>query len=138
MSANTISLPATASSSLSLLWWRSALCYFVLAVGLGIAMGISEDHRLMGVHAHMNLLGWVSAALIGLLHHHTPGASQGRLGKIQFWVFQISLPLMMLGLAAKLLGKPGLDPLLGLGSLGVFVAVVLAACLFLPRLKPQD
>jgi len=55
-----------------LAWWRMAVLYFVAGVSLGIGMGVSGDHKLFGVHAHVNLTGWVSLALIGLIYQHLP------------------------------------------------------------------
>ena len=46
----------------------SQFCFFAAAVfaltgmSLGIAMGMREDFTLAPVHAHINLLGWVSLA----------------------------------------------------------------------------
>ena len=48
-------------------WFCVAVAYFVCAVTLGIVMGASGDHTLMPVHAHLNLLGWVTMALFGLI-----------------------------------------------------------------------
>jgi hypothetical protein len=49
------------------LWFlvTAALC-LLAGVVLGIVMGISHDFALAPVHAHLNLLGWTSLALIGL------------------------------------------------------------------------
>ncbi len=40
----------------------------VTGMCLGIFMGISEDHTLAPVHVHLNLIGWVSMAIIGLYY----------------------------------------------------------------------
>ena len=37
-------------------------------MGIGIVMGTREDFTLAPVHAHINLLGWVTLALYGLYH----------------------------------------------------------------------
>ena len=42
----------------------AALC----GMSLGIFMGMSRDFTLAPVHAHINLLGWVTLALYGLYH----------------------------------------------------------------------
>jgi hypothetical protein len=47
----------------------------LIGMGLGIAMGISQDFSLTPVHAHLNLLGWVSMLLYGL--YYRPRASPG-------------------------------------------------------------
>lgn len=114
-------------------WLRASLVYFVLVLALGVGMGIADDHRLLGVHAHLGLLGWVSSALLGLFYRALPAAAAGRLAVAQFWLFQASLPVMMAGLAGKLLGHEAMEPALGLGSLGVLLAGVLLLPVFWPR-----
>lgn len=42
-----------------------AVVYGICGMGLGMYMGASENHTLMPVHAHVNLLGWVSLAIMG-------------------------------------------------------------------------
>lgn len=37
-------------------------------MGLGIWMGVAHDFTLAPVHAHINLLGWVTLSLFGLYH----------------------------------------------------------------------
>ena len=37
-------------------------------MSLGIYMGIAQDHSLMPVHAHLNLIGWVTMFLMGLYY----------------------------------------------------------------------
>lgn len=51
------------------LWIKAAVVYFIMGVGLGIYMGASGDHLYVPVHAHFNLLGWASLALVGLIYH---------------------------------------------------------------------
>lgn len=106
-------------------WVLLAVTYFLFGVLLGIGMGISEDHRLMGVHAHMNLLGWVSLALTGIIYHLFPAAAASGLARAHFWIYNAGLPVMLIGLADKLLGRNQLEPVLGLGSLAVAVGVLL-------------
>ena len=52
---------------LSNLWLKLAGLYFFIGVALGVGMGLSGDHHLFPLHAHINLLGWVSMALFGLI-----------------------------------------------------------------------
>ncbi|WP_175476851.1 MULTISPECIES: hypothetical protein [Virgibacillus] len=44
---------------------KIAAVYSVLGVCLGLTMGITENFSFTSVHAHLNLLGWVSLALFG-------------------------------------------------------------------------
>ena len=79
----------------------SSFCFVIAALSalcgmtLGTVMGLSHDFTLLPVHAHLNLLGWVSMMLFGLFHRGV-GASHRRLA----WV-QVSIS------AAGALGLPG-------------------------------
>lgn len=42
---------------------KIAVVYFSIGVLIGLTMGIIHDFTLTSVHAHVNLLGWVSMAL---------------------------------------------------------------------------
>ena len=64
---------ATRSST----WLRIAVVYFVLGVALGVVMGATNNFTLRPVHVHLNLLGWVSMALIGLIGHFYPATLRG-------------------------------------------------------------
>jgi cbb3-type cytochrome oxidase subunit 1 len=68
--------------------------YFVIAVAMGIGMGILQNFAVSSVHAHLNLLGWVSLALIGLIYRAYPQAGNTRLAGLHFWLHNIGLPLM--------------------------------------------
>lgn len=43
-----------------------------IGVGMGIYMGIAHDFTLAPVHAHMNLVGWASLALFGIVYRLYP------------------------------------------------------------------
>lgn len=108
-------------------WLRLAVVYFVVAVTLGIVMGASGDHSLMPVHAHLNLLGWVSMTLFGLIGHLFPATMQGRIATLQFWLYNLSVPILLATLAALLRGHKELDPIVGIGSMVTGIAVLLFA-----------
>jgi hypothetical protein len=57
---------------LPLLFLASAALCLVIGVGMGIAMGVAHDFHLVPVHAHLNLLGWTSLALMGLSYRAYP------------------------------------------------------------------
>jgi hypothetical protein len=114
-------------------WFRVAAVYFAVAVALGVAMGASGDHSLMDVHAHINLLGWVSMSLFGLIGMAYPAITTGRIAAWQFWLYNIGVPVMLVGLAALIKGVGGADPLLGLGTIATGLGVALFAWLVLTR-----
>lgn len=120
-------------NSRSRTWFRVAVVYFVAAVALGLMMGGSGDHSLMAVHAHLNLLGWVSMSLFGLIGLVYPAITEGRLARWQFWLYNLGLPAMLAALAAQLKGVDGFGPVLGIGSMVTGVGVALFAWLVITR-----
>lgn len=106
-------------------WIYVAVVYFLLGIGVGLHMGISGNHALSGMHAHINLLGWVSLALTGLIYQQLPRAGASRLASVQFWMYNLALPPMMIGLGDKLLGHHQFEPALAIGSLLIGVSVLL-------------
>ncbi|BFT75073.1 cytochrome-c oxidase [Paenibacillus sp. P36] len=105
---------------------KIAAIYITLAVLLGMLKGIIQDFRLASVHAHLNLLGWVSMALFGLIYHFYPHASETRLAKLHFWLHNIGLPLMQGGLAIEIIsGNSAMLPLVIVSSLLVVIGIIL-------------
>jgi hypothetical protein len=115
------------SNSAGVAWLKIAVVYFVVGVGLGLAMGISGDHDQFPTHAHINLLGWVSLALIGLIYRQFPDIANNKLARVQFWLHNLALPITMLALVGVLRGNTALDPVVGVGSLVIGVSVLLFA-----------
>ncbi|MGO4886254.1 cytochrome-c oxidase [Anaerobacillus sp. MEB173] len=93
---------------LGIWFFKIAALYFLVGVVMGIGMEMAGDHRLYGAHAHINLVGWVSMGLFGLLYTLFPKAGESTLAKIHFWLYNISLPLFMLGLSFFLVGNHSL------------------------------
>jgi len=113
-------------------WFRLAVVYLLAGVGLGIAMGASEDFTLRSLHSHISLLGWTTLALAGLIYRVFPAAGRSRLARVHFWLYNLALPPMMAALAALLLGQPGAVPILAGSQLVVTAGLVaFAANVFL-------
>ena len=106
-------------------WFLVAITYFVVGVCVGVFMGASGDHTLYAFHAHVNLLGWVSMSLTGFLYRAFPTAARSALAGWHFWIYQISVPIMLLAVAAIYTGHREADPVAGVASVGVLVAVLL-------------
>ncbi|HEY0846974.1 MAG TPA: hypothetical protein VGE12_16520 [Noviherbaspirillum sp.] len=128
---NTTHLP-TAATPVGALWLKLAVIYLIVGVGLGIAMGASEDFTLRPVHAHINLLGWATMALAGLVYSVYPLAGTSRLAKAHFWLNNVSLPMMVIALAFVVSGEKQLVPVLAIGEVLAAVGIlVFAANIFL-------
>jgi hypothetical protein len=60
---------------------RIAALYLVVGVAMGIVMGITQKFTLVPVHAHINLLGWASLGIMGVIYHAYPAAAQTLLAR---------------------------------------------------------
>ena len=94
--------------SVSASFLRLSVLFVLLGVSLGYWMGASHNFIVSPVHAHINLLGWVSMFLYGLFYRVFPEAAAGWLPKVHLALAVIGLPLMMVGLTIQLLAIPSL------------------------------
>ena len=106
---------------------KTAVVYFVLAVALGIYMGATQDLTQRPVHAHVNLLGWVSMALFGLIYHAYPAAATTALARWHFWIHQLGVPALMVAVWVVHSGNAAVDPVAGVLSIIVGIGIVLFA-----------
>lgn len=114
---------------------KISVVYFTIGVLLGLYMSIVHNHLLVGVHAHINLLGWVSLAIVGLIYVHFPHLATTKLAKIHFWLHNISLPIMMVGLSFVLNGFAALTPLVALGGTVLVIAIILFSLNVLSKIR---
>ena len=94
-------------------------------MSLGIYMGLAQDHSLMPVHAHLNLIGWVTMFLMGL-YYKTHEHALGRLAALQVGASVAGYVSMMTGLAILLgTGREGVMPLVIANSLLVWLGMLM-------------
>ena len=103
---------------------RIAVLYLIAGVSLGIVMGASGDHSLHPLHAHINLLGFVLMTLFGLFYRVVPAAAETTLAKVHFWIYVPANLIQLVTLTLLLKGNAAVDPVLGLASLLVGVAIL--------------
>src|SRR3954447_15239583 len=103
---------------------KIAVLYLALGVSLGLFMGITQKFSFTPVHAHLNLLGWASLALCGLVYHAYPQAAETRLARVHFWLHNVGLPPLMVSLAMMLAGNTAMEPVVGIASLIVGAGVM--------------
>lgn len=116
-------------------WLKAAVVYFVIGVSMGIYMGASHDHTLKPVHAHVNLLGWASMALIGFYVLHFGDRLNRRLERIQFWLHQVGAVILLVALTLLILGNTAVEPVVGVMSIVVGASVLLFAVNVLRSLR---
>jgi hypothetical protein len=74
-------------SKLPIWFLTAAAACLVCGVSLGLYMGIVHDFHLAPVHAHLNLVGWASLALMGLTYRGFPELAARRGPALtQFWL----------------------------------------------------
>jgi hypothetical protein len=109
----------------------SRFCYAFASVAsccgisLGMFMGIAHDFTLVPVHAHINLIGWVSMFMFGVYFRQHPQRA-GRLAKIQVALVSLGLVASFGSLAITLTtGDEVLLPLTIAGSVMVLAGFVI-------------
>ncbi|MBI1243801.1 MAG: hypothetical protein GC202_02255 [Alphaproteobacteria bacterium] len=112
-------------------WFATAIFYLVAGVALGVFMGASGDHEMMPVHAHVNLMGWVSMALMGFVYRTFPAAAATTAATWHFWLYQIGTLVLLVAVAAIHLGHPAAEPVAGAASVIVLASVLLFARAFI-------
>jgi hypothetical protein len=102
----------------------------IVGVSMGIFMAASQDHQLMPVHAHVNLVGWASLALFGLVYRAYPSLGARRLAKLHLLLAASAAVLLPPGIAMAVLHQ--FEPLaiiasfLWLGACIVFLIQLLS------------
>lgn len=106
---------------------RLAVLSLIAGVGLGLYMAASHNHAMFPVHAHLNLLGWVTLALFGLFYRVVPAAAATTLAKLHFWMYVPAYFVQMALLALLFLGFAAVEPALAAASMLVGIAIVVFA-----------
>ncbi len=116
------------------LYFKTAVIFFIIGISIGLKMAISEDHTVIGAHAHCNLLGWVSMALFGGYYALNPKKAERRIAMIQYYVYTLGVAIMVPALYMMLEGNMAMEPLVAVSSLIVFGGVLLFAfVIFSPK-----
>jgi len=117
-------------NTLSRRFLLSAIGAGLLGMSMGIYMGVAGDHRFAHAHAHVNLLGWVTLALYGVVYQVAPHLDCGRLPRWHFWLATLGALSMCAGLVGFGAGTRSVLPLVVAGSImtsaamGAFAVIV--------------
>ena len=103
-------LPQPQFSRAGVIWLKLAVLYLILGIALGIAMGASQNFTLRPVHAHINLLGWTTMALAGLIYSVFPKAGESGLARLH---------LVLRCIRDDAAARQGLEQLLAVGELRI-------------------
>jgi hypothetical protein len=80
-------------------FFLAAVLCVMTGMSLGIWMGIAQQFQFAPVHAHLNLVGWVTMALFAIYYRLTPQAAQGWLPRIHAMIAIPGVLLMVAGIA---------------------------------------
>jgi len=115
-----------------------ALGYAILGMGLGIYMGMSQNHGQLVTHAHIMLVGFVVNFIYGAIHKLWIAGKLPGLAKTQFILHQVGTVIMVVGLFLLYGGfmpEPSIGPILGIASIIVFIGMILMKVLYLKSTK---
>lgn len=106
-------------------YFRSAILFLIVGISIGIHMSISQNHNVIGAHAHINLLGWVTSALFGGYYALNPAKAAGRLPMLQYGVYTLGVAIMGVSLYLLLAGNTAMTPIVAIASLVTFAGVLM-------------
>jgi hypothetical protein len=101
-----------------------AVLMIVAGMIWGIVMAISGDHAALPAHAHLNLLGWVSLFLFGIYYHLHPALDHSRSAIVQVVIWIVGTVVLTIGVGLVHTGHAVGDPIAGVGSVIVLVAIL--------------
>jgi len=107
-------------------FFRFAVSFALIGLALGLYMGGSHDFTYAPVHAHINLVGWVSMFLAGLFYSVKPKADN-RLALIHLGLAVVGLLLLAPGIYASIAVLPWAAPVVGAGSVITYIGFILFA-----------
>lgn len=108
-------------------YFRSAILFLIVGISIGIHMSISQNHNVIGAHAHINLLGWVTSALFGGYFALNPAKATGRLPMAQYVIYTAGVVVMGGSLYLLLQGNAAVEPIVAISSLVTFLGVLIFA-----------
>ncbi|PIC66691.1 hypothetical protein CSV71_07715 [Sporosarcina sp. P21c] len=97
-------------------WIKAAVIYFLIGVGFGLYMHATIQLQWGATHAHINVVGWLTTAMIGVIYTIYPQAGNSILGKSHFWLYNIGLPVLLIGMLI-------IQPALGLPMILIQICV---------------
>lgn len=87
-------------------WIKLAVLYLIFGIGVGLFMSMTLQLNWGSAHAHVNLVGFATTAIFGVIYSVYPQAAKNSLGKAHFWLHHIGVPIFLL--SAFLVQVPGM------------------------------
>ena len=116
----------------------TGLIFLLVGMAFGLKMSATMDFSLHGLHAHLNLLGFVLMTLFGLCYRAWPKMQEGKLATVHYVLHTVCVAVSLF-LLYFLLTNPDLGPKIGpvmngfLG--GAYLGILIFAYLVLTRAR---
>ena len=105
---------------------KISVVYLVISTILAMYMSITEILTLSTVHSHISCLGWAMLALSGLFYHVFPEVAEKALAKVYFWLVNIGIPIMIVGVAIYLYDQSGwVKAIISVGAIPTSFGIIL-------------
>lgn len=117
------------------LFFKTAIVFLIVGIGVGLQMSISGVHNVTGAHAHINLLGWVTSAIFGTYYALNPAKAEGRLPLAHYGIYTAGVVVMIVGLYMLLQGNAAMEPVVATGSIITLVGVLVFAVVVFGRAR---
>jgi hypothetical protein len=121
------------------LWARTALVWFLITICFGMYMGMTQQFHLSPSHAHMGLLGWLSAAVFAFLYGVArEGSPTAKAPKLHWALHNLGVAAMTFALLMFLSGRgEGWEILIPIGGLLVVIAAIWLTVMLWARLAAR-
>jgi len=116
----------------------TGLVFLLIGMGLGLRMSMTQNFALHGLHAHLNLLGFVVMTLFGLCYRHWPKMQEGPLATTHYLLHTVTVALslaLLYFLLSDMELAPKIGPVMDMLLVGTYAGVLLFAYLFFTRTK---
>ncbi len=105
------------------------LVWVIIGMIYGAWLGAAHMNNFANSHAHMNLLGFVTSVLFGMLYWAFPSMAKSRLAIWQFAAYEVGVLLLVIG--KILVDKDGSEtPFLQIGSVVTIIGTAMMLYLF--------
>jgi hypothetical protein len=117
--------------SLAYRFFLAGILFALTGMGLGTYMGTAHDFAFAPVHAHINLVGYVTHFLFGLYYRAEPANAEGMLPETHFICAVLGGVLLPVGIVGAISADATLEIailpgiVLTLASMVLFLAVVI-------------
>lgn len=116
----------------------TGLVFLLVGMALGLKMSMTQDFSLHGLHAHLNLLGFVVMTLFGLCYRNWPKMQEGKLATVHYLLHTITVAValtLLFFLLSNFELAPKIGPVMDMTLMGTYAGVLIFVYLFFTRTK---